>query len=91
MALDDIRNHSILPVPMHLRDGHYQGAKTLGHGDGYQYAHAAEDGWVDQDYLGVEKIYYDPVDRGFEAEIRERMKTLRQRRTVHSEDATDQT
>ena len=80
-ALDDVRNHSVLPVPMHLRDSHYKGAESLGHGQGYQYAHANDDGWVDQDYLGVEKIYYDPVDRGFEAKIRERLQKLRERKT----------
>jgi putative ATPase len=28
-------------VPLHLRDGHYAGAKALGHGAGYVYSHAA--------------------------------------------------
>lgn len=90
-ALDDIRNHAILPVPMHLRDGHYKGAESLGHGEGYQYAHSADDGWVDQDYLGVEKIYYDPVDRGFEATIRERLKLIRERQSKQAEPNTPST
>ena len=72
-ACDDIRNHRVLPVPVHLKDAHYAGAKDLGHGEGYQYAHNSEDGWVDQDYLGVERDYYRPVDRGHEAEIKRRM------------------
>ncbi len=63
-ALDDVRTKRVLPVPTHLRDGHYPGAKRLGHGEGYQYAHDAPEGWVDQDYLGVERTYYQPVDRG---------------------------
>jgi len=79
-ALDDVRSKSVLPVPVHLRDAHYPGAKRLGHGDGYQYAHDAEDGWVDQDYLGVERTYYQPVDRGFEAELRKRLEALRRHR-----------
>ncbi|MFQ5733324.1 MAG: replication-associated recombination protein A [Planctomycetaceae bacterium] len=79
-ALSDVREHRLLPVPMHLRDAHYAGAKRLGHGEGYQYAHNAPDGWVDQEYLGVEKTYYEPVDRGFEAEIRRRLQELRERR-----------
>ena len=79
-AQRDVREHRVLPVPMHLRDAHYAGAKRLGHGDGYQYAHSSHDGWVDQDYLGVERTYYEPVERGFEAEIHERLLELRQRR-----------
>ena len=57
-ALQDVRTNSVLPVPMHLRDGHYKGAEKLGHGVGYQYAHDSDDGWVEQDYLGVPKQYY---------------------------------
>ena len=75
-ALTDIRQHRVLPVPVHLKDAHYSGAKTLGHGDGYEYAHNAEDGWVDQDYLGVERTYYEPVDRGFESEIKQRIESI---------------
>jgi putative ATPase len=81
-ALADVRNQSILPVPMHLRDGHYQGAKQLGHGAGYQYAHDGEEGWVNQDYLGVPREYYQPVDRGRESEFRERLADLRSRRST---------
>jgi len=79
-AMDDIENHRVIPVPTHLKDGHYDGAKTMGHGEGYEYAHNAKDGWVDQDYLGVDKTYYEPVDRGFEAEIKQRLDELRKRR-----------
>lgn len=79
-ALEDVRSHRTLPVPMHLKDSHYSGAERLGHGEGYQYAHAAPEGWVDQDYLGVEKTYYEPVDRGYESEIRKRLQALRERR-----------
>ena len=79
-ALDDVRTKRVLPVPTHLRDGHYSGAKRLGHGEGYQYAHDAPEGWVDQDYLGVERTYYQPVDRGFEAELKRRVEEQRARR-----------
>jgi len=40
-ALSDVRSRRVLPVPVHLRDAHYPGAKRLGHGEGYQYAHDA--------------------------------------------------
>ncbi len=79
-ALDDVRHQRILPVPRHLRDAHYPGAARLEHGKGYQYAHDAAEGWVDQDYLGVERTYYEPVDRGYEAELLKRLEELRARR-----------
>lgn len=81
-ALDDVRHQRTLPVPNHLRDRHYQGAKRLGHGEGYQYSHDAPDGWVAQDYLGVDKSYYEPKDRGFESRLKERLDQLRQRRAA---------
>ena len=54
-ALHDVRTLGVIPVPMHLRDSHYQGAERMGHGAGYQYAHNSEEVWVDQDDLGVAK------------------------------------
>jgi putative ATPase len=78
-AREDIRSGRVLPVPVHLRDSHYPGAKRLGHGQGYEYAHDAEGGVAAQDYLGVERQYYQPVDRGFEAELAERLKSIRER------------
>jgi putative ATPase len=78
-ARQDIREGRVLPVPVHLRDSHYPGAKRLGHGAGYEYAHDAEDGIAAQDYLGVEREYYRPVPRGFEAELGERLKAIRER------------
>jgi putative ATPase len=72
-AMKDVKQGRTLPVPKHLRDAHYKGAKKLGHGAGYQYAHDAERGWVDQDYLGVDKTYYTPTDRGYEQRIRQFM------------------
>ncbi len=77
-ALKDVRENQLLPVPKHLRDGHYQGAKKLGHGDGYQYAHDAADGVAAQDYLGVDRSYYQPVDRGFEKELQQRLHRIQQ-------------
>ncbi len=86
-ARQDVRERQIVPVPKHLRDAHYGGAKSLGHGEGYQYAHDAEDGIADQDHLGVDRVYYEPVDRGFEAELRTRLATIRERLRGGSADA----
>ena len=66
-------------MPTHLRDSHYGGAEQLGHGDGYISAHNAQGGVASQDYLGVERLYYQPVDRGFEAELLQRLETIRAR------------
>ena len=76
-ARHDIRHSRVLPVPVHLRDKHYQGAKELGHGEGYQYAHNSEGGVASQDYLGVDREYYRPVDRGFEVELKQRLVEIR--------------
>jgi putative ATPase len=84
-AITDVRSRRVLPVPVHLRDGNYPGAKRLGHGEGYQYSHNAADGWVDQDYLGVDRRYYEPVDRGFESELRRRLNELLEKRSKPAE------
>ena len=81
-ARQDIQQGRVLPVPKHLRDRHYAGADQLGHGQDYQYAHNGEDGIVAQDYLGVDREYYRPVDRGFEAELNRRLAEIRRRLKV---------
>jgi putative ATPase len=78
-AIKDLREGRILPVPRHLRDQHYAGAKQLGHGDGYQYSHDQPDGISSQDYLGIEREYYQPVDRGFEKELQARLALIRKK------------
>ncbi len=80
-ARADVRNRPSSGVPAHLRDGHYQGAKTIGHGDGYEYPHDDPRGWVDQQYLPPEvagRRYYQPTQHGREREIADRMARLHQ-------------
>jgi putative ATPase len=72
-ALKDVQSGRTLPVPTHLRDGHYPGAKRLGHGEGYQYAHDHPDHFVAQDYLGSSKRYYEPTEQGVEKKIKDRL------------------
>lgn len=84
-ARQDVREGRTVPVPMHLRDGHYPGSERLGHGTGYQYAHNAEDGIASQDYLGVEREYYRPVERGFEADLVNRLQTIREKLKANRE------
>jgi putative ATPase len=76
-AMKDVKEQRTIPVPKHLRDTHYDGAKRLGHGEGYQYPNEFDGGHVQQEYLGVDKTYYQPTDRGLEAELRRRLQTLR--------------
>ena len=57
-------------VPIHLRDAHYRGAATLGHGEGYEYPHDDPAGWVAQEYRPAEvadRRYYEPSAHGCEA------------------------
>ncbi len=79
-AREDVRSGRTLQVPKHLRDSHYAGAEDLGHGEDYKYSHDFEGGWVDQAYLPEDRRYYEPVDRGYEAEIRKRLEEWRKRR-----------
>src|SRR5258707_1020897 len=65
-ALEDVRSGRTLAVPEHLRDASYKGAKRLGHGEGYKYAHEFEGHFVVQDYLGAVKRYYEPGHQGVE-------------------------
>ena len=76
-ARADIREGRILPVPRHLRDAHYGGAAQLGHGANYQYSHDSPAGVAAQDYLGVDREYYVPTDRGYEAQLATRLAELR--------------
>jgi putative ATPase len=76
-ALEDVKSGRTLAVPEHLRDGSYQGAKRLGHGVGYQYAHEGEGHFVAQDYLGADKRYYEPTEQGVEKKIKDRLENWR--------------
>lgn len=68
-AMRDVKEGRTVPVPKHLRDSHYAGASELGHGENYAYPHDHADGYVSQDYLGVDRVYYVPTNRGFEARL----------------------
>lgn len=79
-AISDLREGKTGPIPPHLRDAHYPGASRLGHGEGYRYAHDDPHGVSQQNYLpdalqGTR--YYQPTDRGVEAELGLRYQRLR--------------
>jgi putative ATPase len=77
-ALEDVKSGRTLAVPEHLRDAHYKGAKKLGHGVGYEYAHDHPGHFVAQDHLGADKKYYEPTDQGVEKKIKERVEKWRE-------------
>lgn len=79
-ALADVRAGRLGPVPAHLRDAHYAGAKQLGHGAGYRYAHDEPHGVAPQQHLPDELAgtrYYEPTDRGYERSVGERLTRIR--------------
>lgn len=78
-ARSDVRNGRTIPVPRHLRDGHYSGAKKMGNAIGYKYAHNSPDGIAQQDYLGVDKEYYIPTDRGYEKQMSARLEFIKKK------------
>jgi len=89
-ARSDLERVPTQPVPLHLRDASYGGARVLGHGEGYLYPHDFPGGFVEQDYLPENlrgRIYYEPTDHGMEAEIQRRLRQLwrTRRRTQQAE------
>jgi putative ATPase len=85
-ALEDARSGRALEVPEHLRDAHYPGAKQLGHGEGYQYAHDFPGHFVEQDYVPTDRVYYEPTEEGYEKQIKERLDAWRKRRRAKKSD-----
>ena len=58
------------PVPLHLRDSSYRGARDLGHGEGYRYPHDFPGHRVDQEYRPEKfagRTYYEPSGEGEES------------------------
>ena len=78
-AMKDVEEGRTLEVPTHLKDAHYQGAKRLGHGAGYKYAHEYPGHHVEQAYLpeGTGRTYYRPTDLGFEKTIKAWLRQLK--------------
>jgi len=75
-ALAAVREEKTTEIPAHLQDAHYKGAKRLGHGANYQYAHDGEGNYVTQDYGVPRGTYYRPTENGKEAEIKARLDAL---------------
>lgn len=83
-AKRDVREHGTQEVPMHLRNAPTKLMKELGYGTGYQYDHDSAGGIaLDQtafpDAMG-ERVYYEPVERGMEIRLKEKLDRLREAR-----------
>jgi putative ATPase len=83
-AAEDVRTGRTVPVPMHIKDGQVrksiEGSVGAERGKDYDYSHNHADGLGRQDYLGVPKTYYRPVDRGMESAMREVLERARRAR-----------
>jgi len=80
-ARADVREHGTQPVPLHIRNAPTRLMKDLGYGQGYKYDHDA-DGGVALDQTGFpdamgERVYYQPVPRGMELKLKEKLDALR--------------
>jgi putative ATPase len=66
-AISDLHSKGSLPIPRHLRDGHYSGSKELGNAQDYKYPHSYLDKWVKQQYLPDKLLgqnYFEPNETG---------------------------
>jgi putative ATPase len=82
-ARDMVRTSIAEPVPLHLRNAPSKAMKEWGYGKGYQHAHAQQDAVTSMPCLPealAGRIFYEPVNRGLESRIRERLAELRSRR-----------
>ena len=74
-ALETVEKKGVFPVPIHLMDAN-RDAKTLGHGQGYNYPHEFPGHFTPQQYLPTEligSIFYTPSEQGLEGAVAERV------------------
>ncbi|PJK08483.1 recombination factor protein RarA [Lysobacteraceae bacterium NML08-0793] len=83
-AMRDVREYGTQEVPLHIRNAPTKLMKALGYGQGYQYDHDREGGIALEqtgfpDAMG-ERVYYQPVPRGMEIKLKEKLDALRSAR-----------
>lgn len=82
-AMADARQSGSLDVPIHIRNAPTELMKNLGHGEGYRYAHNEEEAFAaGETYFPEsmgERMYYHPVERGLELQIKEKLDRLREK------------
>jgi putative ATPase len=79
-ATAQVREHGAKPPPSYLQDAHYPGARKLGRGVGYVYPHDEPGGVAGQPVMpeGLDtERFYEPTDRGYEAELGRRLERIR--------------
>lgn len=79
-ALQAVKTVQVSSIPVHLKDSHYAGAKEMGNGLGYRYAHDYPGHYVKQQYLPDElcgTVFYEPTENGLEKKIKDSLKRLR--------------
>jgi putative ATPase len=83
-ARADVEAHGTAEVPLHLRNAPTKLMKSIGYGQGYQYDPGVEGGIaLDQTAFPAsmgERVYYEPVPRGLEAKLKEKLDALREAR-----------
>jgi len=82
-AMQLVEDEENRPVPKHLKDSSYRGAKRLGHGESYRYPHDYPGHFVEQDYLpdSIKGIkIYEPTEQGKEKQIRAIMETRKKKK-----------
>src|SRR6202047_360832 len=87
-VLEDVHKTEADPVPLHLRNAVTALMKSIGYGQGYQYAHDAEEKVTDMTCLPdnlAGRTYYKPTDQGFEQRIRQRLEDIRKIKSRSSE------
>lgn len=90
-AAADVKEGRTIPVPLYLRDAN---SSPVGEGvrtkqaskEKYQYSHDTEGNLTGQDYLGVEKRYYNPTENGAEKVLKDRLAEVRSRREARRAD-----
>jgi putative ATPase len=94
-AMEDVKSHGSLEVPVNLRNAPTRLMEKLGHGRDYRYAHDEPEGYAAgeryfPEQMG-EKRYYSPSDRGLEGRIAEKLKHLRALDKAHGADDDEET
>jgi len=85
-ATDDVKNNRTVPVPKHLKSGPRAPGADAENTQVYRYAHDSPTGFVDQDYLGVDKKYYQPTQRGYEQRIGQFLAWIAEQRGSESDE-----
>ncbi len=81
-SMQAVKEFGSLPVPMHIRNAPTRLMKSLGYGKNYRYAHDEADAYARGENYFPENMpkqtFYEPVSRGLEIKIKEKLARLKQ-------------